>query len=166
MYLGINQLTSFTWKGCPPSLETIYLNGNQLTSFSWEGCPKSLEIIYLNGNQLTSFSWEGCPESLKIINLNSNQLRSFSWEGCSESLKIIHLNLDLFIELKYTLEQYKAKMKIWRAYLRHYTRRKAAAVKISRATHNWVWKPICKDGTLGIRLRLNLQEDAQHLKND
>jgi len=51
-----------------------------------------------------------------------------------------------------------AARRIQRAYLRHYTRRKAAARKIVEGCHNWVWKPKCKDGTIGIRPRLDLRE--------
>jgi hypothetical protein len=41
-----------------------------------------------------------------------------------------------------------------------YARRKRKAMIISRASHNWVWKPICNDGTMGIRVKL----DLEHLK--
>lgn len=55
-------------------------------------------------------------------------------------------------------KKYKAARSIQRAYLRHYTRRKVAARKIVEGCHNWVWKPMCKDGTIGIRPRLDLEE--------
>jgi len=38
-----------------------------------------------------------------------------------------------------------------------YARRKRKAMIINRACHNWVWKPICKDGTMGIRVKLDLR---------
>jgi hypothetical protein len=47
--------------------------------------------------------------------------------------------------------------KIQRVYLKHFTRRKYAAMIISRGCHNWVWKPECKDGTKGIRPRLDME---------
>jgi hypothetical protein len=34
--------------------------------------------------------------------------------------------------------------------------RDKAARKIQEYCHNWLWKPICKDGTMGINLRLGL----------
>jgi len=30
-----------------------------------------------------------------------------------------------------------------------------AILIIQRGCHNWIWKPVCKDGTIGIRLRLD-----------
>jgi hypothetical protein len=47
--------------------------------------------------------------------------------------------------------------KIQRVYLKHFTRRKYAAMIISRGCHNWVWKPECNDGTIGIRPRLDME---------
>jgi hypothetical protein len=39
-----------------------------------------------------------------------------------------------------------------------YTKNKNKAAKIiQHAMHNWLWKPICKDGTIGINLRLGLK---------
>lgn len=38
-----------------------------------------------------------------------------------------------------------------------YARRKRKAMIINRACYNWVWKPICKDGTMGIRVKLDLK---------
>ena len=51
-----------------------------------------------------------------------------------------------------------AARQIQRAYLRHYTKRRVAARKITRACHAWIWKPKCKDGTIGIRPRLDMKE--------
>jgi hypothetical protein len=58
---------------------------------------------------------------------------------------------------QFTIEIWKIEsaIRIQRMYLRHYTRRKVAARKITRGCHNWVWKPKCKDGTMGIRPRLD-----------
>lgn len=42
----------------------------------------------------------------------------------------------------------------WKAYreIKH-----NAARIIQRGMHNWLWKPVCKDGTVGINLRLGLK---------
>jgi hypothetical protein len=53
--------------------------------------------------------------------------------------------------------------KIQRAYLKHFTRRKYAAMIISRGCHNWVWKPECKDGTIGIRPRLDMEYLSEYI---
>jgi hypothetical protein len=54
-------------------------------------------------------------------------------------------------------EDRKRKIIICQRYIKYwFARRKRKAIIITRACHNWVWKPICNDGTLGIRLRLDL----------
>jgi hypothetical protein len=53
---------------------------------------------------------------------------------------------------------YNAAEKIQKMYLRHYTRRKYAAMIIKSYCHNWRWKPKCKDGSIGIVPRLHLRE--------
>jgi hypothetical protein len=35
--------------------------------------------------------------------------------------------------------------------------RHKAALIIQQGMHNWLWKPVCKDGTFGINLRLGLK---------
>ena len=58
--------------------DIISLNYNScnLTSFSFEGCPKTLQKIDLDNNELTSFSWEGTHtlENLQKIYLYNNQI--------------------------------------------------------------------------------------------
>lgn len=42
-------------------------------------------------------------------------------------------------------------------------RRKRAARIITQACHNWVWKPICNDGKMGVRIRLDIAELGEYL---
>lgn len=51
---------------------------------------------------------------------------------------------------------HKAKI-IQKRYRYHHFRRCKAIIKIQRCCHNWVWKPLCKDGTVGIRPRLDMK---------
>lgn len=39
-----------------------------------------------------------------------------------------------------------------RTFIKRYYKRKRAAQKITRMCHNWIWKPLCNDNTIGIRL--------------
>ena len=71
-------------------------------------------------------NWENAPRSLTNVFFGDNQIK-----------------------------QYISARKIQRVYLRHYTRRKVAACKIANLAMNCVWKPMCKDGTMGIRPRLD-----------
>ena len=46
----------------------------------------------------------------------------------------------------------------WKKYKKNTLLHKHNAAKIiQRGMHNWLWKPICKDGTMGINLRLGLK---------
>jgi hypothetical protein len=58
---------------------------------------------------------------------------------------------------EYSYNEYQMCMKIKKVYKRHYNKRKEAANVINRGCHNWVWKPECKDGTIGIRPRLDMK---------
>ena len=62
---GGNQLTSFTWEGCPQGLKEIDLDRNKLTEWSWKECPPSLVKVNVDGNQFTNFTWDGCPLNLE-----------------------------------------------------------------------------------------------------
>jgi hypothetical protein len=39
-----------------------------------------------------------------------------------------------------------------------YWKRKRKAKLISNAVHDWIWKPLCRDGKFGVRLRLDTKE--------
>jgi hypothetical protein len=103
-------------------------------------------------------NWEGAPSSLIHANLNGNHITEMNWEGVPDSLKYVHLWYNNTIKKYISARRikYKSARRIQRVYLRHYTKRKAAATKITRGCHNWVWKPMCKDGSIGIRPRLDM----------
>jgi len=83
---------------------------------------------------LTELNWDDTPPRMDVIDVR--EVSPMNW-GYSDSKKKM------------------SAIRIQRMYLRHYTRRKVAARKITRGCHNWVWKPKCKDGTMGIRPRLD-----------
>jgi hypothetical protein len=62
------------------------------------------------------------------------------------------------INFKLPPSEWEAARRIQSVYLRHYTRRRVAARKITRGCHAWIWKPMCKDGTIGIRPRLDMRD--------
>jgi len=69
------------------------------------------------------------------------------------------MNSEYYIVKVYSSkEEVEAVKRIQRMYQRHYTTRKVTAIKICNAALNWVWKPICKDGAMGIRLRLDMKD--------
>jgi Leucine-rich repeat (LRR) protein len=174
--LSYKGITEIKWEGCPVSLKKIYLDGNQIEEMKWEGCPHSLHIINLSGNQIKEMKWEGCPQHLIEINLDDNQIKEMNWKSCTQHLNTICLSNNQIEEMNWEgcsdniiyydgpfedeYYTYKKKSKAARIiqnnYLRHYTKRKYAAKVITEGCHNWVWKPLLKDGTNGIRLRLDL----------
>lgn len=46
---------------------------------------------------------------------------------------------------------------ILQQYWKYYQKKQKAARIIQRGLYNWLWKPICKDGTYGINLRIGFQ---------
>ena len=142
------------WEGAPSSLEFVYLHNNQITEMNWEGAPSFLKYVFLNGNQITEMNWEGAPSSLEYVTLSNNQITEMNWEGAPGSLREVYLwgNGNTKKEIK----EYISARRIQRGYLRHYTKRKVAAIKITSHCHAWVWKPMCKDGSIGIRPRLDM----------
>ena len=156
VYLACNQLTSWSWEHAPPNLEYVYLRDNLLTSWSWEHAPPNLKIVDLGCNRLTSWSWDHAPPNLEYVGLWRNQLTSWSWEHAPINLKSVYLEGNQ-LTMSWSLLQYKSCMKIKKAYKRHYNRRKIAAKIITEACHDWVWKPNCRDGTIGIRPRLDME---------
>ena len=75
-----NNLTEFSWDGCPSSLTEISLNNNNLTEFSFRECPTSLTVISLSGNNLdfNDFNWDFCPEFLFCYDRYSNLNKYFA----------------------------------------------------------------------------------------
>ena len=115
---------------------------------------ENLKAIDLGINQINKMNWEWIPqglrENLDVIDLWCNRITKLSWEGC-------HWNLKIYPEeYQEEFEKYKAATRIQRVWLRKYTKRKYAAKVITDACHNWIWKPLCKDGTIGIRPRLDI----------
>ena len=108
-----------------------FIEINLFTIFSWKDAPQSLTSIHLYDNQITEFLWKDCPDKVHIDGLSDKQ--------------------------SYELREYRSAKKIQRVYLRHYTRRKCAATKVAKGCHNWLYKPRCNDGTIGIVPRLHLK---------
>jgi hypothetical protein len=172
-----NELGSFSWENSPRSLHTISLGSNGLSSFSWKNSPRNLHNIDLGDNELCYFSFDNVPGTLQYLDIQCNELCSFSWENAPPDLRNINLwdnpgigNLSSFSfngcplnlsECKfsyttYSYKQYQMAMKIKRFYKKRHIRRKYCANVITRGCHNWVWKPKCKDLTIGIRPRLDM----------
>jgi len=58
--------------------------------------------------------------------------------------------------INFTLKGYNAIKRIQKRMKWRYKRKRNAARIICNGCHNWVWKPLCRDGTIGIRPRLDM----------
>ena len=71
--LSNKNLTKFLFNDLPNNIrekiKILYLGNNQLTSFSFENCPQTLRFLWLdgNGNQLTNASVIGNPPNNCIV---------------------------------------------------------------------------------------------------
>ena len=151
-----NRITEMNWEGAPSSLREVYLSDNNIREMNWEGAPSSLTYVNLSDNNIREMNWEGAPSSLKNVNLSDNNITEINWEGAPSSLTNVYLYFGNRITKIIKLKEYISARRIQRGYLRHYTKRKVAAIKITSHCHAWVWKPMCKDGSIGIRPRLDM----------
>jgi hypothetical protein len=53
------------------------------------------------------------------------------------------------------VQDYTSIKKCSRTIKNWYKTHKEAATIITQGCHNWIWKPFCNDGTIGIRPRLD-----------
>jgi Leucine-rich repeat (LRR) protein len=88
---------------------------------------------------------------LKYINLNTVMIRH------STLYKIDNVELDWFTNkrIKFTYKCYMIIKKLQRKLKNQFQIKLRAILIIQRGCHNWIWKPVCKDGTVGIRLKLD-----------
>jgi Leucine-rich repeat (LRR) protein len=149
--LMYKRITEMNWDHAPPNLTEVHLICNEIREMNWKNAPQQLTTVLLNHNQISEMNWDHSPRELKKVSLSRNQITNINWKNVPDTLERVHGYQQEF-------EEYKAARRIQRVYLRHYTRRKAAARKIVEGCHNWVWKPKCKDGTIGIRPRLDTLE--------
>jgi hypothetical protein len=59
---------------------------------------------------------------------------------------------------EFDVTKYTKIKKCQRVVIKWYHRRKKSAKVISNTVHDWVWKPLCRDGKFGVRLRLDTKE--------
>ena len=152
--LSFKGITEMNWENAPKNLQQIYLDHNQIRELNWENAPKNLQDILLLSNQIRELRWENAPKNLQTIYLGNNEIREMNFLGAPEHIQLFYGPFQN--EYKAYQKQCNAARVMQRNYLRHFTRRKYASMVICRASFNWVWKPVCKDGSIGIRPRLDM----------
>ena len=147
-------MTKINWASVDKNATIVDLSVKGITEMNWENAPKNLQEIWLDHNQIIELRWENSPKNLQYIWLYHNQIREMNFLGAPEHIQLYYGPFQN--EYKAYKKQCNAVRNIQRNYLRHFTRRKYAAMVICRASFNWVWKPVCKDGSIGIRPRLDM----------
>ena len=132
----------------PPLVTRFYCAYNQITKI--ENVPLSVTSFDCYDNEITKI--ENLPPALMYFQCYHNPITHvddvpiiwWNWRG---GFDIKKYNL-----IKRLQRRIRIKLRV--------KRNKAARV-IQNGCHNWLWKTECKDGTMGIVLRLSLKELTQ-----
>ena len=151
----------------PPSVTRFTCTRNQIQKI--ENIPPSVTVFNCSGNQITRI--ENVPPSVTIFHCNSNQIQKIEnlppalghFNYCGNP--ITHVD-DLPIEWwnqrgGFRIKSYGLIKRLQRRMrIRLMIKHKKARI-IQKACHNWLWKTECRDGTMGIVLKLSLKELTQ-----
>lgn len=141
MYFDMSYINLSKIDILPYGINVLKMNGNNISKI--ENLPKYLKYFYCIGNNIT-----------KIENLPNN-LQSFYCDF-EKITHVDNIHFDHFIfKNEFNLHWYNTFKKIQRRIrIRHI--KKVNAIKlIQRNCENWLWKPVCKDGTEGINARIS-----------
>jgi hypothetical protein len=119
--------------------------GNNITKI--ENLPDSLEKFHCWENNIKKI--ENLPESLQDFCYTGSQVQFVDNVTIERYKKFFS---------EFEIEDYTKIKKCQRVVIKWYYRRKRKAKLVSNAVHNWVWKPLCRDGSYGVRLRLDTKE--------
>jgi hypothetical protein len=148
----------------PESLYEFVCSDNSIEKI--ENLPNSLYNFDCSDNVVEKI--ENLPNSLEIFNCDNNLIRRI--ENLPNSLKEFRFDNNLiefvnnmtwreYISLfeDFEIEEYTCIKKSQQIIKNWYKPEEAARV-ITRNCHNWIWKPFCNDGTIGIRPRLDTRD--------
>ena len=132
----------------PPSVTTLDCSRNQIRKI--ENVPPSVTKFYCSFNQLQKI--ENLPAGLVYFDYSNNPITHvdnipIEWWERRGGFRINKYNL-----IKRLQRRIRSRIR--------FKRNKAARI-IQQACHNWLWKTECRDGTMGIVLRLSLRELTQ-----
>jgi hypothetical protein len=98
-------------------------------------------------NRITKI--ENLPESLQKFYCDSNQIQFVDNVTIHDYEKFFG---------RFNVRDYTKIKKCQRVMTKWFHRRKRKACVIQRVLENWIWKPVCRDGTYSVRLRLDTKE--------
>ena len=125
-----------------------------------ENLPEFLDVFNCSLTRVSKI--ENLPESLKVFHFCSAKLTKI--ENLPIGLQQIDYSFNIikFIDnvenerISFTLKGYQSIRRIQKRIKRRYKTKIKAMIVIQRGCHNWIWKPLCNDGTIGIRPRLDM----------
>ena len=165
---GYNQIKKI--ENLPPSVTGFYCRGNQIRKI--ENIPPSVTKFYCGYNRIRKI--ENLPASLTVFYCYDNLIRKI--ENLPRALEVFYCGGNHITHVDnlsvtwwnerggFSIKKYNLITRLQRrlrAIIKIRQRRRAARI-IQNGCHNWLWSTTCKDGTMGIVLRLNLK----HLRED
>ena len=157
-----NEIT--TIENLPPALTTLNCDRNRITKI--ENLPSSLTDFNCVVNQITKI--ENLPETLIYFNCSGNLIRKienlprglkYVWYDRACTRYVDDISLHWWDQRGgFKLETYNIIKRLQRRIrIRFHIKNRKARI-IQNACHNWLWKTKCRDGTMGIVLRLSLKK--------
>jgi Leucine-rich repeat (LRR) protein len=159
-----NQLQEFTCssnkinilENLPSTLVLLYCASNNIKKI--QNLPSSLNFLDLTDNKISKL--ENLPINLQKLYISKNKITVI--ENLPSGLVYLEYDTTIISKvdgihikcLNFTLKGYRS-IKRLQLRMKVRYRRKQCIIVIQRACHNWIWKPRCNDGTIGIRLRLD-----------
>ena len=133
----------------PENLQEFYCSHNGITKI--ENLPKNLQEFYCSRNGITKI--ENLPKNLKNFNCSWEKIEYF------DNIPISELNNWKNIKWYQNIKKFQRRCRA-----SYQIRNKAASI-IQKGCENWLWKPICNDGTIGIIPLLEYKKIQEELKN-
>ena len=150
------------------TITTKIVEKNLDKPWNWYALSKNETITseFVEQNIDKPWCWGGLSQNLNITwkFVEKNLDKQWDWKSLSQSetiiWKIIEKNLDKPWDWSYlsgNTFNYKQRLK-------RYKEDKAARI-IQKGCHNWLWSPKCKDGTIGISVKIAWKNIQTILKN-
>ena len=130
----------------PAGLQVFCCRDNQITKI--ENLPASLQRFYCGGNQITKI--ENLPASLQQFDCWDNDITH-----------VDDLELHRFNGGEFDLKMYNAIKRIQKRIRRRVARRHSSTNVIQKGCYNWIWKPVTKDGKLGVDLMRAIRNEKE-----
>ena len=157
-----NQISKI--ENLPNGLQTFYCDNNQIRKI--ENLPNGLQTFYCDNNQISKI--ENLPQNLQTFDCNNNQITTIrnlpnglkSFYSIGNPIAFVdNIPIDWFYKGQrggFRLKWYNIIKHLQRRQRLRFKRKTNAIKIIQNSCHNWLWKPICKDGLLGINCKLGL----------